>query len=50
MKDKVNDEARKNFQTFPLMDAAERQESDKVTIPPVAGVKEAKDWVDFNEK
>lgn len=50
MKDKVNDEARKNFQTFPLMDVAEVQDSDNVPIPPVDGIKAAKDWVDFNEK
>ena len=50
LKDKVNDKARQNFKTFPLADVAEVQDTDNVAIPSVDGVKEAKDWVDFNEK
>ena len=40
----------KNFLTFPLADEAETEPDSKEAIPAPSDVKEAKDWVDFNEK
>lgn len=38
------------FLTFPLADEAEQEPDSKEAIPAPADVKDAKDWVDSNEK
>ncbi|WP_324822983.1 CDIF630_02480 family spore surface protein [Sinanaerobacter sp. ZZT-01] len=38
------------FKTFPLADEYEQEPESKEAIPSEDDVKEAKDWVDFNEK
>lgn len=38
------------FETFPLAEDSEREPETNETIPSESAVKEAKDWVDFNEK
>lgn len=38
------------FSTFPLADAYEVEPESNQAIPSPDDVKEAKDWVDFNEK
>ncbi len=43
-------ESLKTFATFPLADNAAKNEVNNATIPSEAGVIEAKEWVDFNEK
>lgn len=38
------------YQTYALANVGQIDADSKVTIPPEEDVKEAKDWVDYNEK
>jgi len=38
------------YQTYALANVGQVDADSKVTIPPEEDVKEAKDWVDYNEK
>ena len=38
------------YETYPLAAAGGRNPATNTTVPPEDGVKESKDWVDFNKK
>ena len=38
------------YETFPLAQAKKINPADNTTIPPIQGVQDAKDWVDYNKK
>ncbi len=47
---KANQNSYEAYQSFPLADTGRVDGASGVTVPTETGVREAKEWVDFNEK
>jgi hypothetical protein len=47
---KYKEKLKPAFTTFPIADQHEKEPESNVSIPSLRNTKEAKDWVDANEK